>query len=102
DVLISPFVRQDRPLERGAFFEPITDSLGTTNSKVRLELLEFVVFSLSEPAALFGRIGECGEHDFRRLRIAAFNDERAVNNGLLFHGFFLSSTLKLILQCLRS
>jgi hypothetical protein len=56
-----------------------------SNSKIHLEVLDFVVVTFNKPAALLGRVGESAIDAFSRGGIAAFEDERAVDYGSLFH-----------------
>jgi len=55
-------------------------------------VLDLVVVTFSKPAPFLGWIGESGEYAFGRSGIAAFDDERAVNYGLLFHSVTFLST----------
>jgi hypothetical protein len=43
-------------------------------------VLDFVVIPFHKPAPFLSRVGESGEYAFRRGGIAAFDNERAVNN----------------------
>src|ERR1700733_4706696 len=50
DVLMTPLVRNCDALERGAFLETIPESLGASDAKIHLELLNFMMIAPGEPA----------------------------------------------------
>ena len=85
NVLIASLVGQRDALKRGVVNETIPGSLGASDSKIHLKLLDVVAFTFGKPAALLGRVGESREHALNCLRIAALDDECAVDHRLLFH-----------------
>jgi hypothetical protein len=50
-------------------------------------VLHIVVAAFNKPAAFLGRVGESGEYALGGGGVIALDDERAVDYGLLFHGF---------------
>ena len=78
------FVRQHGTGNRGAWLETITRPFGPSSSEVDGELFDLMMLSFGEPAALFGRVRKGFEDALRRPRIAALDDEWAVDNGWFF------------------
>src|SRR2546426_11108249 len=60
NVLIAGVVGARDPLERGTVFEAKTGAFFTSNSKVQLIVVDFVVVAFSKPAAFLGWVGESG------------------------------------------
>jgi predicted acyltransferase len=73
-----------------AFFEAEGVMLPASNAKVLLIAFDLIMLAFNIPTAFLGGVGEGGEYALRLDGIAALNDKRVMNYGLLFHGLLSS------------
>ena len=74
--------------KRRARLETAQRALVASHAKIHFKFLDFAAFAFRVPAALLAGVGKSREHPFRGRGIAALNNEGAVGNSSLFHGFF--------------
>ncbi len=81
----------EKPCQRMAFFEAALGiMLPASNAEVLLIAFDFILFALGIPAAFLGGIGKGDEYALRLDGVAALDDKRIVNYGLLFHDILSS------------